>query len=44
MASVLSSSGRISVHFDNVHLNLPRHAYFEVHFHSMLSKYGNSKN
>ena len=36
MASFLSSNGRISAHFDNIHLKLSTHAYFEVHFKSML--------
>ena len=44
MASFLSSHGRISVNFDNIHLKLSTHAYSEVHFHSMLSKYEKAKN
>ena len=41
LASLLSSNGCVLVHFDNIHLKL---TYFEVCIHSMLSKYGNSKN
>ena len=44
MASFLASSGRISANSDNIHLKLSAHAYFEVRFHSMLPKYGNSRN
>ena len=44
MASFLSSNGRISVHFNNIQLKLLTHAYFDVHLHSILSKYENSKN
>ena len=44
MARCLSSNGRISVHFDDIHLRLSTHGYFEVCFHSMFSKYENSKN
>ena len=43
MASVLSSNGYISAHFDNIHIKLSTHAYFEVRFHFMLSKYENSR-
>ena len=43
MASFLSSNGSISAHFDNIHLKLSTHTHFEVCFHSMLSKYKNSK-
>ena len=44
MASFLSSNGRISAYFDNINIKWSTHAYFEVCFHSMLSKYENSKN
>ena len=44
IASFLSSNGYILAHFDNIHLKFPTHAYFEVSFHLMLSKYENSKN
>ena len=44
MASFLSSNGQISVHFDNMNLNLSTHAYSEVQLPSMLSKYEKSKN
>ena len=44
MANFLSPNGRILVHFDNIHLKFLTHAYFEVRFHSMLSKYENCKN
>ena len=37
MARFLSSNGRISTHFDDIHLKLSKHGYFEVRFHSMLS-------
>ena len=43
MAGFLSSNGRISVHFDDIHQKLSKPANFEVRFHSMLSKYENSK-
>ena len=43
MANLLSSNRCISVHFDNIYLKLLAHAYFEVRFHSMLSKHENSK-
>ena len=43
MASLLSSNDCILVHFDNIHLKLSTHIYFEVCFHSILSKYENSK-
>ena len=39
MTSFLSSNDRISVHFDNIHLKYS--TYFEVHCHSMVSKYEN---
>ena len=44
MASFLSSNGCISANFDNIHPKLSTHYYFEVRFHSILSKYENSKN
>ena len=44
MASLLSSNHRNSAYFDNIRLKLPKHAYFEVRFHPILSKYENSKN
>ena len=44
MASFLSSNGHISVHYDNIHLQLSTHASFETRFHFMLQKYENSKN
>ena len=44
MARFLFSNGRISPYFDNIRLKLPTDAYFEVRFHTMLSKYENSKN
>ena len=44
MARFLSSNGQILSYFDNICLQLSTHAYFEVCFHSMLSKYENSKN
>ena len=43
MASSLSSNGRISAHFGNIYLKFSTYAYFEVHFHPMLSNYQNSK-
>ena len=43
MASFLSSNGRVSTHFDGIHLKLSIHAYFDVRFHSMPSKYENTK-
>ena len=43
MANFLSSNGRISTHFDDIHLKLSTNANFEVQFHSMKSKYENSK-
>ena len=43
MASFLISSGRTSLHFDNIHIKVLTRAYFEVCFHSILSKYENSK-
>ena len=39
MARFLSSNGRISAHFHDIHLKFSTHAYFEVCFHFMLSKY-----
>ena len=30
---LFSSSGRISVHFDNINLKLSAHTYFKMHFH-----------
>ena len=42
-ASFLSSNGRILAHLDNSNLKLSTHAYFEMRFHSMLSRYENSK-
>jgi len=44
MASFLALNGCISVYFEKLHLKLSTHAYFEMHFHSILSKYENSKN
>ena len=44
VASFLSSNDSISFLFDNIYLKLSTHAYFEVHFHSMVSKYENSEN
>ena len=44
MASFLSSNGRVSDNFDKNRLKLSMHAYFEVRFHSMLSKNKKSKN
>ena len=41
MARVPFSNGRISTHFDDIHLKLSTYAYFEVRFHSILSKYKN---
>ena len=38
MASFLSSNGRISVHFDNIHLKLSTYVYSMVPSHSMRSK------
>ena len=39
MSSFLPSNGRISVHFDNIHLKLSTHVHFEVRFYPMLSEY-----
>ena len=44
MTSSLSLNGHISFHFYTIHLKLSTHAYFPVLFHSMWSKYENSKN
>ena len=44
MVSLLSLNGHMSSHFDIIHLKLPKHAYFALLFHSMLSEYENSKN
>ena len=44
MARFLSSNGRISTHFEDIHQKLSTHASYEVHFHSMLSKYEIAKN
>ena len=44
MASLLSLNGHILSHFDTIHSKLPTHVYFAVPFHSMWSKYKNSKN
>ena len=43
MTRYLYSDSRISAHFDNMYISLSKHAYFEVHFHNILSKYENSK-
>ena len=37
MERFLSSNGRISTHFDDIHIKLSKHGYFEVRFHSILS-------
>ena len=42
--SFLFANGRISTHFDDIHMKLSTHCYFEVLFHCMLSKYENCKN
>ena len=44
MTSLLSSNGRNSAYFGIIRLKLSKHAYFEVRFHPMLSKYETSKN
>ena len=47
MAGFLASNGRTSGQFDNIQLIHPKmsnRSYFEVRFHSMFSKYENSKN
>ena len=44
MASLLFSNGHNSAYFDNIRLKLLEHAYFEVRFHHILSKYESSKN
>ena len=42
MSSLLSSNGRDSAYFDCIRLQVPEHAYSEVRFYTMLSKYENS--
>ena len=44
MASLLSLNCHMSSHLDTIHLKLLTHAYFALLFHSILSKYENSKN
>ena len=44
MASLLSSNGHMSSHFDTIHVKLSTHAYFALFFHTMLSDYETSKN
>ena len=44
LASFLSLNGRILAHVEYIHVILSTYAYFEVRFHSMLSKCENSKN
>ena len=44
MVSFVPSDGRISAYFASINLKLSQHSYFEACFHSMLSKYENSKN
>ena len=39
MASFLSSIGRTSSNFDNIHLILSTHVYFMMLFHSMQLRY-----
>ena len=38
------SNDRNSAYFDNIRLKLSKHAYSEVRFHPILSKYEDSKN
>ena len=44
MASYLQSNGRTSSQFEKVRLKLSAFAYFFMFFHSMWSKYEDSKN
>ena len=44
MSTFLSSNGRISANFGNVHTKYSAHSYFKVYFYSIVSKSENSKN
>ena len=44
MACILSGNDRMLAHFENIHLKLYTHSYFEECFHPILSKYNNSNN